>query len=455
MLPVSAEPSPTAAPITQGFLFADLRDYTAFVEQRGDRAAVDLLESYRAIVRATVRSFGGAEIKTEGDSFYVVFPSASGAVACALAIQDAAAAASTEDPGRPIRVGIGVHAGETAALDGGFVGLAVNVAARICAQASAGQVLVSDTVRSLTRSSAAFAFVPAGRRRLKGISEPIALYSVAPAGGAPDRSPVRAGSSRTHRWVPLVAIVTVVVIAAGALVGLRSGLIPTGASGSLPTPSGQASPSASSSSPPVVEASDRPLSIGDGLAPHVTAPPGHYRTSHFEPAVAVQLGTGWEAVADDPDLVEIHRQTRSRGNPDGVITFLRPLVVHLGPCPDSPTLALGRTPQDAIAWLRGRADLKVSAPEPVVVGDIPGLQVTMTLPEHDPACPKRKPTDPLGYFLVRTSVAEFLLLAGERVDIAALTVANENVLIVAERQPATAADFDKELGSLLPTIRFP
>ena len=453
MLPGSAEPSPTAAPITQGFLFADLRDYTAFVEQRGDRAAVELLESYRAIVRATVRSFGGAEIKTEGDSFYVVFPSASGAVACALAIQDAAGAASTEDPGRPIRVGIGVHAGETAALDGGFVGLAVNVAARICSQANAGQVLVSDTVRSLTRSSAAFAFVSAGRRRLKGISEPIALYSVTSADGAPDRVLVRPGSTRIHQWLPWLAIGTVVVIAAVA--GLRSGLIPLGASGSSPTPSSQASPSPSSSSVPVVEASDRPLPIGDGLAPHVTAPPGHYRTSHFEPTVAVQLGTGWEAVADDPDLLEIHRQTRSRGNPDGVITFLRPLVVHLGPCPDSPTLALGRTPQDAIAWLRGRADLKVSSPEPVVVGDIPGLQVTMTLSERDPTCPKRKPSDPRGYLLVRTSGWEIFLNAGERVDITALTVADENVLIVAERPPTTAADFDRELGSLLPTIRFP
>ena len=93
--------------LTRGFLFADLRGYTAFVEARGDAAAAGLLEVYRRLVRDVVRRFGGAEIKTEGDSFYVVFPSASDAVRCGLAITAAAAAASTEHPDRPIRVGVG------------------------------------------------------------------------------------------------------------------------------------------------------------------------------------------------------------------------------------------------------------------------------------------------------------------------------------------------------------
>jgi class 3 adenylate cyclase len=61
---------------TNGFLFADLRDYTRYVESHGDRAAAALLDAYRELVRAAVAEFGGAEIKTEGDSFYVVFPSA-------------------------------------------------------------------------------------------------------------------------------------------------------------------------------------------------------------------------------------------------------------------------------------------------------------------------------------------------------------------------------------------
>jgi class 3 adenylate cyclase len=75
---------------TNGFLFADLRDYTRYVEAHGDQAAAVLLEAYRALVRSSVAEFGGAEIKTEGDSFYVVFPSASSAVQCGLAILVAA-----------------------------------------------------------------------------------------------------------------------------------------------------------------------------------------------------------------------------------------------------------------------------------------------------------------------------------------------------------------------------
>src|SRR5437870_10401476 len=128
-------------PRTRGFLFADLRDYTAYVERHGDVAAAALLASYRAVVREAVGRFHGAEIRTEGDSFYVVFPSATSAVQCGLAIiADAAAAAA--GPGAPtFRIGVGIHAGETAETPEGLVGSAINIAARVCAIAGANEVL--------------------------------------------------------------------------------------------------------------------------------------------------------------------------------------------------------------------------------------------------------------------------------------------------------------------------
>ncbi len=79
------------APHTRGFLFADLRGYTQFVEAHGDKAASELLTAYRTLVRAAVADFKGAEIRTEGDGFYVVFPSASSAIRCAMAILEQAA----------------------------------------------------------------------------------------------------------------------------------------------------------------------------------------------------------------------------------------------------------------------------------------------------------------------------------------------------------------------------
>jgi class 3 adenylate cyclase/ABC-type branched-subunit amino acid transport system substrate-binding protein len=159
--------------VTRGFLFADLRGYTDFVEQRGAAAAADLLTRYRELARDAIGRFGGAEIKTEGDSFYVVFDSVSSAVRCGLAI-----AADAKVADEAIRVGIGVHAGETVEADGGYVGSAVNIAARICAQAGPGEVLVSETVRALTSSLLPASFKSRGRRQLKGIAEPIELFTV-------------------------------------------------------------------------------------------------------------------------------------------------------------------------------------------------------------------------------------------------------------------------------------
>ena len=129
----------------RGFLFTDLRGFTSYVESHGERAASEILDAYRSLVREQVARHAGAEIRTEGDSFYVVFPSARSAVACGLGITAASARHSEEHPDRPIRVGIGINAGEATQHAEGFVGTAVNLAARVCSQARAGEVLVTGT----------------------------------------------------------------------------------------------------------------------------------------------------------------------------------------------------------------------------------------------------------------------------------------------------------------------
>ena len=202
--------------VARGFLFADLRNYSAWVERHGDHAAAALLRDYREVVRQGAAEFDGAEIKTEGDSFYIVFGSPSAAVNCGLRIL-ALAAASRAAAGGPIPVGIGVHVGETVVTDEGYVGSAVNVAARVCAQAAAGELLVTDAVRSLMRTYLDVTYVPRGRRRLKGISEPISLYRVRPV-----RDVVV--PSRWHRvarrWSILAAALTIVLlVVATALIG--------------------------------------------------------------------------------------------------------------------------------------------------------------------------------------------------------------------------------------------
>ena len=229
----------TGHTLTRGFLFADLRGYAEFTDRHGDAAARELIGRYRTIVRGAIARHEGAEIRTEGDSFYVIFDSVAEAVLAGLDILAECAAGSTPD--RPIRVGIGVHAGETVDTEEGIVSAAVNLAARLSSAAGPGELLVSDTVRVLTKSSFDVAFTSRGRRRLKGIAEPMAVYRVTREAPEP--------SSRVSRTMMLTAaagtlVVLALLIAVG--VGLRAGQVDntaaTSPKGSV-VPSGQ-SPSA-------------------------------------------------------------------------------------------------------------------------------------------------------------------------------------------------------------------
>lgn len=165
---------------TKTFLFADLRGYTSFTEQHGDEAAGEIIREYQQLMRAEIARAGGDEIKTEGDSFFVAFDSARRALDCALAVQGASAEHNVRRPDRPIRVGVGVHAGEPIVQGRDYVGLAVNIAARLAQNARAGEILVSDVVRGLLRTSELPQMALRDGIALKGIEEPPTVYVIAP-----------------------------------------------------------------------------------------------------------------------------------------------------------------------------------------------------------------------------------------------------------------------------------
>ncbi|HEY8655955.1 MAG TPA: AAA family ATPase [Candidatus Limnocylindria bacterium] len=166
------------ARVTRVFLFTDLRDYTRFVEAHGDVAATRLLRDYRTIVRREVTRTRGAEIKTEGDSFYIVFESAVPALDCAVAILKRVRAHNAKHPDRALQVGAGLHAGDAITYDDQYVGGAVIVAARLSTKAAAGELLVSDTTRGLVRTGQTHRLVERGTVVLKGVSESIRVWSV-------------------------------------------------------------------------------------------------------------------------------------------------------------------------------------------------------------------------------------------------------------------------------------
>ena len=248
----------------RGLLFADLRGYTAYAEREGDARAAALLARYRELVRVAVRRTGGAEVRTEGDSFYVVFPSATAAIRAGLAIAAAAGAATDADPSLPVRPGIGVHAGEPLEAPEGPIGAAVNVAARLCALAAPGEVLVSGTARDLAGGSRDLAFAARGAHPAKGLAGPIETWAArgaeagpgidpasppegASADGAEHASPVPATGPGRRRLLAGAGALVVILVGVAAIAALARG--GTGSAGASPAvPTGTA-PSASAASP--------------------------------------------------------------------------------------------------------------------------------------------------------------------------------------------------------------
>jgi class 3 adenylate cyclase/pimeloyl-ACP methyl ester carboxylesterase len=172
------EPAPEApeAGAFRTVLFTDVEGSTALTQRLGDANARELLREHERIVREALRSHGGSEVKTLGDGFMTSFSSATRALEFSIAMQRAFAQ-HNEMAEEPIRVRVGLNAGEPIAEDEDLYGTAVNLAARIAAQAKGGEILASDVVRGLVAGKR-FLFADRGKRKLRGFEEPVRLYEV-------------------------------------------------------------------------------------------------------------------------------------------------------------------------------------------------------------------------------------------------------------------------------------
>jgi adenylate cyclase len=154
------------------FLFTDLVGYTALADAEGDhRAAAVALELQRR-VRALLPRYGGEEVKALGDGIMLRCTDPADAIRLGLRIVGSLA----EDPGFPL-VRIGINSGEAVTHDGDWYGRTVNVAARLCAVAPGGEVLVSDATRS---AAGRMRKVDFGERRLhwlRNVTEPVATFN--------------------------------------------------------------------------------------------------------------------------------------------------------------------------------------------------------------------------------------------------------------------------------------
>jgi class 3 adenylate cyclase len=157
-------------------LFTDVEGSTVLTERLGDTKAREVLRAHERIVREALQAHGGAEVKAMGDGFMASFASATRALECAIAMQRAFAA-HNEAADAPIRVRIGLNAGEPIAEQEDLFGTAVNMAARIAAQAAGGEILASDVVRQLVAGKG-FLFADRGETVLRGFEDPARLYEV-------------------------------------------------------------------------------------------------------------------------------------------------------------------------------------------------------------------------------------------------------------------------------------
>jgi class 3 adenylate cyclase/pimeloyl-ACP methyl ester carboxylesterase len=157
-------------------LFTDIEASTALTQRLGDAGARDVLRTHERIVRNALRAHGGSEVKTMGDGFMASFASATKALECAISTQRAFAE-HNESAQEPIRVRIGLNAGEPIAEDQDLFGTAVIRAARIAAIAQGGEILVANVVRELAEGKG-FMFSDRGPVALRGFDDPVKVFEV-------------------------------------------------------------------------------------------------------------------------------------------------------------------------------------------------------------------------------------------------------------------------------------
>jgi class 3 adenylate cyclase len=133
---------------TVTFAFTDIEGSTRLLQELGDDGYAVVSRDHRRIVRETFGAAGGAEVDTQGDAFFFSFARARDALAAAVAAQRALRTHDWPEE-RAVRVRMGLHTGEPQVGDEGYLGLDVVRAARIASAGVGGQILISETTRSL------------------------------------------------------------------------------------------------------------------------------------------------------------------------------------------------------------------------------------------------------------------------------------------------------------------
>ena len=167
---------------TVTFFFSDIEGSTRLIQQLGEHYP-DVLLAHHTIQREALAANRGHELRTEGDSFFIVFESALDACTGAAAVQEMLAQHSWPQDGQ-VRVRIGLHTGEATLVGNEYLGLDVHRAARVASAGHGGQVLISETTRALVEHALppGLTLKDLGLHRLKDMARPERLFQLSVEG---------------------------------------------------------------------------------------------------------------------------------------------------------------------------------------------------------------------------------------------------------------------------------
>ena len=188
-------------------LFTDLVSSTELASELTIGAGDELRRAHFSALRQAVAASGGTEVKTLGDGLMVVFPIASAALSCAVSMQQSVDRDNANGE-RPLGLRVGLSAGEVTREADDYFGDPVIEAARLCARAVGGQILVADLVRAMAGRRSSHTFVPIGELELKGLPEPVETLEVGwePLGDAEAASRTIPLQSRFEIW-PVTGVI--------------------------------------------------------------------------------------------------------------------------------------------------------------------------------------------------------------------------------------------------------
>jgi adenylate cyclase len=158
-------------------LFTDLVGFSSWALEAGDEPALRLLREVAAAVEPPIVERRGEVVKRLGDGVMAAFWDAQGAAEAAFVAQERIAAVEV-DGFRP-RLRAGIHLGRPRKVGGDYLGVDVNVAARICDAAKPGEILVSD--RALLKLDPDTVSAKNRRFRAKGAPKDLAVYALTPS----------------------------------------------------------------------------------------------------------------------------------------------------------------------------------------------------------------------------------------------------------------------------------